>query len=209
MPFKRTYRRKYTRRPKKSYRRRFRKRTTFNRRGQRKFLYTRYSAAFGTLSILPGASSLAAYQFSLNDVPNYTEFTSLYDMYKINAVKVSFIPQQDANVSLSPVNNAIANARFFSAIDYNDATAPTTVDELREYKSAKWTTILRTHTRYIHKPKILDGSGYSISPWMATTSPSTNYYGLKVAVEDTQATITTGFIYKIECKFYMSFKQVK
>lgn len=181
----------------------------YSKREEKRFLYTRYSSTFGSLAVSPLSQTLGGYQFSLNDVPNYTEFTNLYDMYKINGVKLTFIPQQDANTSLSPVNNAIANARFFSAIDYNDANPPASVDELREYKTAKWTSILRPHVRYIHKPKIFDTSGYSISPWMATTSPSVNYFGLKVAIEPTEATITTTFTYKIEAKFYMEFKNVK
>jgi len=204
---KRTYRKKTS--PKRAYRRRFKRTYRYNKRGQKQFLYTRFTDAFGLAQVTSISPYLAGYSFSLNDLPNYTEFTALYDMYKINAVKISFIPQMTENISLSTVNNPIANARFFSAIDKNDATAPVSLNELREYKTAKWTKLLKTHTRYIHKPMILDSSSYSISPWVSTASPSTNYYGIKVGIEQMEATVSTIFVYKIEAKFYLSFKNVK
>lgn len=207
MPLRRNYKKRYPKRSRKSYRRRFKRRSMLNRRGERKFMYTRYCDR-GVLTLTSGTSTVAGYNFSLNDLPNYSEFTTLYDSYKINAVKISFIPQQDANVSLSLANNAIANARFFSAIDYTDSSL-TAINDLREYKTAKWTSLLRTHTRYIYKPKILDSSGFSVSPWMATTALAGDYFGLKIAVEDIQSTGITSFTYKIECKYYLSFKNVK
>lgn len=203
---KRTYRKKT---PKRTYRKRFNRRSRYNKRGQKVFLFKRFTGAFGTLTLGSITNSYAAYNFSLSDLPNYTEFTALYDMYKINCVKMVFIPQMDTNVSLSTVNNPYASSRFFSVIDYNDGTAPLTIDELREYHTCKFTPILKTHKRVIYKPKILDSSSYSISPWMSTASPSTNYYGLKVGVEAMSSFVTTSFNYNIEAKFYMSFKNVK
>ena len=34
------------------------------------------------------------------------------------------------SISIGSVNNPIANARVFSAVDYNDGSAPLSVDEL-------------------------------------------------------------------------------
>ena len=33
------------------------------------------------------------FTFALADLPNYTEFTTLFDQYRINAVKLTFIPR--------------------------------------------------------------------------------------------------------------------
>ena len=164
---------------------------------------------YGELSISNTLPTFAAYNFSLSDLPNSTEFTSLYDMYKINCVVLRFIPQQTQSVSIGSINNPNASARFFSAIDYNDGAAPTSLDDLRQYQSCRMTPILRTHKRVVFKPKILDSNGFSISPWMSTANPSTNYYGLKVAVEPMESTTTTTMTYTIEAKIYATFKQVK
>ena len=210
MPYARPrqYPRKYSskRTTKRYFKRKFSRR--YNKRGQRIYRFVRYTGGLGSLygnDIIP---SFAAYNFSLNDLPNSTEFTSLFDMYKINAIKISFIPQMTENISLTTANNPYSNTRFFSAIDYNDGSTPTSIDDLRQYSTCKFTPILKTHTRMIYKPKILDSSSYSVSPWMSTASPSSNYFGLKVGIEPTQSTVITSFEYKVECKFYMSFKNV-
>lgn len=196
-------RRGFRRFKRRFYRKRFSKKSS-----QRVYRFTRHCDISPSLlsNINPTFGSI---NFSLNDLPNYTEFTSLYDMYKINAVTVTFIPQMTENVSAVTLNNPYANTRFYSCIDYNDNSPPTTIDEVRQYQNCKVTSILRMHKRYIYKPKVLDAGGYTFSPWISTAFPSNNYYGLKYAVESTQATGALTFEFKIEAKFYMSFKIVK
>ena len=109
------------------------------------YMYTRYTGIFNAITIENINPTLYGFNFSLNDLPNYTEFTALYDQYKINAVRFTMLPQQTQSISIGSVNNPIANARVFSAIDYNDGSAPASVDELREYKTCKSTSILRPH----------------------------------------------------------------
>lgn len=212
MPYyRRTYRRRtYRKRTgiKRTYRRRFRARTRYSKRGQKLYLFKRF-CDYGEIYISSSTPYFGAYNFSLSDLPNSTEFTSLYDMYKINCVKITFLPQQTQSISIGAINNPNASARFFSVIDYNDGTIPTSLDELRQYQSCKMTPILRPHKRVIFKPKILDSNGFSISPWMSTSSPSANYFGLKIAVEPMDSTTTTTMTYTVEAKLYMSFKQVK
>jgi len=202
---RKTYRKKrYTRR----YKRRYIRKSRYNKRGQKLYLYKRF-LDFGELTISNTINTYTAYNFSLNDVPNFSEFTSLYDMYKINCVKLTFLPQQTQSISIGSINNPNASSRFFSVIDYNDGLAPSSIDELRQYQSCRMTSILRPHKRVIFKPKILDTNGFSISPWMSTASPSANYFGLKVAVEPMDSTSTLSMTYTVEAKYYMSFKQVR
>lgn len=189
------------------YKRRF-FRKKYNKRGQRLYRFIRY-ADFGSIFINNLTDTYGSLQFSLNDLPNYTEFTNLFDMYKINAIKITFSPQMTENISLGSVNNPYASARFFSCIDYNDATSPTSVDEVRQYQSARWTPILKRHVRYIPKPKILDSGSFTLSPWISTASASNNYFGIKYAIENMSSTSTTSMEYTIEAKFYLTFKQVK
>lgn len=192
---------------KKTFRRRYRKQTRFSKKGQKLYLFKRF-CDYGELTVSSLTGGSFAYNFSLNDLPNYTEFTSLYDMYKLNAVKITFIPQQTESISLGSINNA-NNVRFFSAIDYNDSSAPASANELREYQTCKVTSVFKQHKRYIYKPKILDSVSSSRTAWIATASPSTNHYGLKVWVDPIDSTTTTSMTYQVEAKLYLSFKQVK
>jgi len=133
-------------------------------------------------------------------------------MYKINAIKISFLPQQTMSNSLSSFNNASAGARFFSAVDRNDATPPADIDTLRQYKSAKQTSVLKPHSRFIMKPKILDRGGTYTpgNPWVSCDAGGTQpYYGLKVAIEPILSTTTADIEYNIEVKYYLAFKNVK
>lgn len=202
---KRTYRKKITR--KRTYRRRFSKRTRMSKRGQRLYLFKRW-VNLGILNVDSTLGLFDGFSFRLNDLPNVSEFITLYDSYKLNAVKIRFIPQMTENVSLSTVNNP-QNVRFFSVIDYSDASTPLSLDDLRQYQSCKMTSIFRTHQRYIYKPKILDASSSSRSSWIATSAPSTLHYGLKIGVENTLSSVSTQMAFRVEATYYMSFKQVK
>lgn len=203
---KKIYRRKrvYRKRPYRKSRKSMKK-SSINK----VYYFTRWSD-FGTSTV---ASSLTpgyfGFNFSLSDLPNYTEFTSLYDYYKIKAVKVVFLPQMTENVSLGSVNNPYSYARFQTAIDYSDSNPPTTLDELREYKSYKFTPLLKPHTRYIPSPKFLDSSGFQLTNWMATSSPNVNYNGLKVCIEPIGSTGTLNMYYSMSVKMYLAFKNVK
>lgn len=190
---------------------RYRRRTyRTNRRGQKVYMYKRMTGVFGTLTVNNVTPTFFGYNFSLSDLPNPTEFTNLYDVYKINAVKMVFIPQQTENISLSTVNNAAANARFFSAIDYTDSTGPSSIDDLRQYQSCKYTPILRPHKRYL-KPRIMDsGANYNPGrPWLACSSPNVNYFGVYIGVEPISSSVAATMAYSIECTYYVSFKNVK
>jgi len=205
------YRKRYGKRHgrRRTFKRRFTRRVRYNKRGTKIHQYKRFTGALGTLTASSINPVFYGFNFSLNDLPNYTEFTALYDMYKINAIKFVVLPSVTENISLTGVNNPIASARMFSVIDYNDGTAPTTIDQLREYQTCKMTPILKKHKRYIYKPKIFDTNSFSISPWLGTSSPSTNYYGLKLAIEPILSTGVTSMDFTIECVYYLSFKNVK
>lgn len=177
------------------------------------YYFTRYANDVGAPLIaannnVPFANSL---YFQLVDVAAHTDFTTLFDMYKIKAVKVTFTPQMTQNVSTTTFNNPYASARFYSAIDYNDSTVISSADEIREYKSCKWTSILKPHVRYIKRPQIQDRGGtYSAgSPWINCTAPTQAYYGLKIFLESTDATNTADLIFSTQIKFYLAFKNVK
>ncbi|AUM61706.1 capsid [uncultured virus] len=205
---KRTYRKRYTRN--RTYRRKYRRPYRYSRKtGQKVYLYKRH-CDFGEINVSNLTGAQGSYIFKLSQLPSVAEFTNLYDTYKINAVKLVFLPQQTQSVSIGSINNANAAARFFSVLDYNDNSVPLGPDELREYQSCKYTPILRPHKRYF-KPRIQDrGSSYTPGrPWINCTSPDQEYFGLKYAIEPIDSSTTTSMIYTVEAKFYLSFKQVK
>lgn len=208
MPYYRRRRTPYRRKrytPNRMYRRRFRRGYKYSKRGQKVYLYTRFTGVFANIVCDGINPTLLAYNFSLNDLPNYTEFTTLYDNYKLNGVKIMFRPKVTQSVSTGSINNPDATVPFYTCIDYNDSGALPTIDAIRDYKTCRVSTILRPKARYIHKPKIVDSSSSVRSAWLSTASADINWYGLKVSIPPT----TTATTFGVEAKYYLSFKNVK
>lgn len=215
------YRRRNYRRPVR--RRTYRKRRPIGRKwsARKRVPGVNYFKRFvdrGTINAATGTSTtFGALDFSLDQVPGYTEFQNLYDTFKLNRVKIMFLPL--SNVSLTSdadaevFRNTEFNNRLFTTIDFNDATAPTTVNELREYGTAKMSPMTRIHKRYF-KPRYQDtvsGGSSQRSDWLSTdNSADVKYYGIKYALQHrTVVSESAQTLYRVECIYYMSFKQPK
>lgn len=203
----RVYRKRYS---KKKSMRRYRKRYTrrvprsIGNPKQKIFYYTRF-CDLGTITSTSASTTYGASAFNLTQVPGYTDFTALYDFYKIKAIKLSFVPWSNVTNGDSGTEHF---QRIFTVIDYNDVGIPTAVTDLQQYKSCKWSPNNRIHKRYF-KPKTIIDSYNELAlvldkqPWVPTTNTTNSYYGIKWAIES-QINLTT--LYKIEAKFYLAFK---
>lgn len=126
-----------------------------------------------------------AFNFSMNDMPGYTELTGLFDFYKLTGVKFRFIPYyQDMSNSVGSTNNS-RNPPIFYAIDRSDSTSPATVDELLEYNDHKISNVWKGFQCWIPNPKFADATSAMRGGFVATSNPSLNWYGLKVAIPPT------------------------
>lgn len=212
MPYyrkKRVYRKK---RSVKRYRRKYSKRIprSLGNPTQKVYYFSRY-ASLGTIVAATAANQYGGSVFSLDQVPNYTDFTNLYDFFKIKAIKISFIPLSNVTLGSSSTNTYTNyNNRIFTVIDYNDAGTPTSIDELREYSNCKWSPNNKIHKRYFSPNPLADATDDSTislqyKPWVPTTNYNLDYYAIKWAIENTDSGPTVPK-YKIEAKFYMAFK---
>ena len=157
---------------------------------------------YGTFSSDGINPTLIAFNFSMNDMPGYSELQSLFDFYKLTGVTVKIIPwtQTDSN-SQATLNNA-RNSPFFYAIDRNDSSAPASVDEVLENNDHRISSTYSGANVWIPYPKFSDATGASRDGWVATTNASLNWFGLKVAIPAT-ATANTWYVtvtYYVSCK---------
>lgn len=196
---------RYNRR-RRTYRRSFRKRG-YGRNN--KVYYFKRNFTWPILAVGGVNFTAEGFTFTLADLPNVAEFQNLFDSYQIRAIKLTFRPEQTQSISLNDIANAQIYYRFFSAIDYNDASAPQNADILRQYSTVKVTALNKVHTRYF-KPKTVDdnGSNPGVRPWLPTKSNQIPHYGLRVFVESTGATGGFVFNYSIEGTMYCAFKNV-
>ena len=135
----------------------------------------------------------AAFNFSMNDMPGYTELTNLFDFYKLTGVTFHVIPykQTDSN-SVGSTNNTY-QVPIFYAIDRSDSTTPTSVGDILEYNDHKITTVWKGFKVYISNPKFADATAASRDGWVGTSNPSLNWYGLKIAIPPTNVATTFMF----------------
>lgn len=127
--------------------------------------------------------TLVGINFKLNFVPNYTDFTNLFDVYKILKIIIKWTPEYTELTDAAPISNAV-NVYFNSAIDLTDGSNPTSVNDLLQYSTIRSTGITKEHTRSL-KPCTLMSSGMPCYCWLASDSPSIPHYGIKIAIPAT------------------------
>lgn len=150
-----------------------------------------------------------ALQFNLSAVPAYTEYTALFDMYRINKVKVTFMPRGNSE----DLGSTAGMVKFFTVLDYDDADAPTNLTDLLQYENLKTTRVTRDHSRVL-APRFASevyqsavSTGYSARRgWLDCDNPSIQHFGLKWCWQQLPAGAQT---MDIKIDYHLSFKGTK
>jgi len=209
MPFKKRYIKK---------RKTFRKKTAYRkRRPQRRvkkgvYLFTRTRIVNQT--VFDKAWDPIATAQSLTDVPNYTEFTALYDQYKICGIKYTFM----FNKNTATLGTTAQDIPFlYTVYDNNDSNGLGSQLEAVQYANFKANQITYKTTRYL-RPFITQPIGSSPtqvrsikSPWLSTQTDPVPHFGLKCALSTSQATTGLATIGSLQIlvKYYSAFKTPK
>jgi len=153
--------------------------------------------------------------FTLADLPNFTEFTALFDMYRIFAVQMRLRPR--FNLGTVGSITTVKLPRLFSVIDYNDNVNLTLINDALEYQSCKETRFDQDHVRMIRPHANLaaqeatlvnfGGLKSQVSPWLSTEVTDVNHYGLKFLIEAGAAGQTVFQSWSVDLTYYLEFKQ--
>lgn len=178
---------------------------TFNSNGQ--IMCTKRMV---TLSRLVASSTVEvdqSYQFVLSSLPGYTDFTDLYDEYRIDKAKITWYP--DTQQSLE--NAGIGNTTAFTALDFDDAST-VLLASLQQYESCQHHNALHPFSRTV-VPRFAVAaysgafSSYkNTSGWIDVASPSVIHYGIKVALPVQSGSPNT---YTPVMELWMSFKHTR
>lgn len=179
--------------------------------------YTASNTSSG-LSVVPIQK---AFSFQLTDLPNYTEFTNLFDQYKINGVALRIIPKTSVQIQggTSGTTAALGYGEVVTVIDYDTASAPGSKNELLEYGSVKVTKSNRVHTRFL-RPKLLNtiwrnslSSGYAAVPSQFIDEAYTDipHYGIRWWADAPASTgvADSSMSYDVYATYYITCKNVK
>ncbi len=151
----------------------------------------------GTLQANTG-DTLYAYNIQLSMLPNVSDFTNLYDQYRILEVVLSFMPYN----SMSTAGNSPGLIGHW--IDYDDSNLPANLQEGQQYDTYQRNPCTDEFVRVI-KPKsaVAAYSGAFTSydsvygQWHDTNSPNIQHYGLKLCIHGASYSSSTN-IYEIE-----------
>lgn len=156
---------------------------------------------------------LAGYTFTLNALPGVSDFTTLYDQYRINMIVLKFYLRKDPGADTAV--NAIY-PRMWWAIDRDDTTIPASLNELRERGNVR-TAVLSQFRPVTIKfvPNTLAvqyvsavASTYEpkYKSWVDISSVATPFYGLKWGIDN--LTITSQVV-DVEATYYFQCKNTR
>lgn len=142
----------------------------------------------GSVAYIPFLSGAA---FSLSSLVNVSDFSNLFDQYRITYIVVKYW------LKIDPSAQAAASAsypRFFWYRDYDDSTSPSSLDEMRENGKCKCVVMYPNRPVTIaFKPNLLNtlfNSGITSTyqpvwnTWVDMTNTGTTYYGYKYGIDD-------------------------
>lgn len=165
----------------------------------------------GVVSSTSAAEGLYAFSFALSDMADYTNYTSIWDQYKITEIDLSLVPLTLQSAPSAGPGYAIA----YASPDYDDATTPANTSALLSYASA---TYIGPSEKFSCKlapcvdiatttsaAATITGSMNVRSPWLDCSTPTVTHYGFKVAI--TQSTSTNLTQWMVLCRYVVEMRR--
>ncbi len=186
----------------------------------------------GAISVASGTAApfMTASQFSLSQLPTFTDFTNLFDQYRINRITMRFFQpyQQTGTFPLYSAASQTNLPKLFlgTAIDYDDSNVPSSMDELRAYQSFRYREITNSDFRSgevtirpcisteIYRTSVTTAYEPRSGVWLDTAYPDVPHYAIKwgcdVMYADGPNPITVGvaFTIPVEITYDLEFRLV-
>jgi len=146
------------------------------------------------------AATFAAKGFALSDFDQSSEYTGLFDQYRINRLEVWIIPVAAQGTTVF--------GGSFSAIDLDDASTPSATATVK----AKQGSLLssggashyhswRPHVAIAAYSGAFTSFANMTESWIDSGSPGVQHYGLKFASDSTPVAYTFNLTYKAHVSF--------
>lgn len=183
--------------------------------------YVEGSHTTNLVIVAPATGAGFARTFALSDVNSHSEFTTLYDQYRLTGVMcyVQLLNNPDSTYYLQ--SGTAGNAsnfypRIWWSEDRDDSTTPT-LDELKQRQGAK-SGILQPNKmmKIWTKPSILIQTwgasaittGYEPRfSWIDMANPSVQHFGMKFFVDFQGLTSVTNYLVRFDYKYFFECKQ--
>lgn len=205
---RRTYRRRATRRRRSAVKQR-----VYNRRlPYMSFVKYRPSmlsltrtfdkTAIGGLTGAP--DQLGSFSFTLSEIPGTTELQNLFDRYCVRGIAFRWTLRFNPDIVGTTLGS---NVRVYDAIDVTGGTAPTTLNDLRQYTGVRETVLSSSRTNSswrFFRPKALIANTFSVLKWIPTAVPAQPHFGIQYCVNN----LAQNAVVIPEFKMYLQLKNV-
>lgn len=133
-----------------------------------------------------GAGVGFGFSFSLSNLPNSSDFTNLFDSYRIDRIDAVILGSSNS-------------LQIYVAVDYDDAVAPTGVVDMLERQNVQCKSVTAgsfQQLRVSFVPRMpIEGAnaGPQLAPvgmWVDTADPTVQYHGLKLWLQPSTGTVT-------------------
>lgn len=155
------------------------------------------------------------FTFQLTDLPNYTEFSALFDQFRINAVVIKFVPTWTSN-DINPQSTALYMPNFHSALDFDGpTTAPTAETDLLQYQSYRMTRGHVVHMRKIvpcvnvaaYESALATAYLPKRKQFLDMVDVATQHFGMKIWID--APNLTSNLAYKTYATYYFTTRSVR
>lgn len=189
------------------------------------FKCTRFVRGSGNLSIasdtlVQGAGeSLGAIYFQLADVPGYTEFTALFDQYRITKVVMKMMPQTREWVNQQDPAAFRVTGFLATILDFDDSVAPASIAAMQQYDNFKYQNVAcgedhvrvvypRTDSSALVAAGTYTGSTNAGGSWIDCGTPTTVQFGIKYGLS---AYLISTMVqrYDIMFQYWLEFKHLR
>jgi len=171
----------------------------------RTYKFTRW-AQFGNIASSTSLFTNFSWKFALSDLPNSTEFTALYDQYRISHVTLMLISSTSQSIP-SSVNSGC----LYVVKDYDDASLLSLNTDYLQYQNCRVLNPVSRTIKVELKPRMAVATyaggaftSYANQPstFIDAASPSVEHYGVKIGISATTAVIT----YQVVAHYTLEFK---
>lgn len=161
---------------------------------------------YATVTASTSVDQAGVVYFTLSSLPGATEFTSLFDVYRVEQLIVTFV-----SLTTGPYISPLT-----TIIDYDDANAVSSLNELLEYQTQQTSSPGANHQR-VFKPRasaaVYSGAFTSFATtaprtWFDCASSTVQFYGLKWYLPALTGGTSTQ-VYSIRAKAMVQFKDVR
>lgn len=198
-----------------------------NLMGCKRATLIQHSPEGGSMALSFNCSTVWSWQnfaFRLVDLPNVTEFTNLFKMYKVNALKYQFLPRVNV-VEGTAVAQAAATAnpfvtqpRLYTVIDRAGNASINSESAILQYSNKRQITKpLEAFSIYIKSPCVQlvadsttsgPGSELSANKWIDCVNTDVYFSGCGIGGIQPDNGLA-GILYQVVCTAYLQFKGVR